>query len=382
MNKISKFITIILFFGFLITLAILTIILPKKTFSLQENRTLSTLPEFSIDDVKSKDYMDGIDTFVSDHFVLRSNWITMKTNSELLSGKKDTNGVYISDDMLLEKLEKPDYDTVTKSIISINDFALKYDLPVYVMIAPTSAGVYSEKLPEFAPKFDQKAFIDYIYEGLTSLNIVTLDAFSALYSTRDDYVYYRTDHHWTTLGAYYAYAMAINKMGFNHIPLSQFDIEHASDEFLGTLYSKVLYNGVKEDTMDYYHYNDGAKVTSVVVDNGVKKETYDSLYFRDFLNKKDKYSSFTGSNMPSITINTNAISDKKLLLIKDSYAHCFVPFLAQHYSQIEMVDLRYINNYLDKIEDIESYDQVMILYNASNFASDKNIIKLTSNSQK
>lgn len=377
MNKTSKIITIILFFGFLVTLPILTVILPKKTFSEEENRSLSTFPEFSIEDVKTKNYMDGIDSFVSDHFVLRSDWITMKTNTELATGKKDTNGVYILDDMLLEKLEKPDYDAVTKSIISINEFASKHNLPVYVMVAPTSTGVYSEKLPAFAPKFDQKAFIDYIYEELKMPNIVAIDAFSTLYSTRDEYVYYRTDHHWTTLGAYYAYANAINKMGFNPIPLSAFDIEHASDDFLGTFYSKVLYNVVSEDTMDYYHYNDGANVTSVVVDNGIKKESFDSLYFRDFLNKKDKYASFTGSNMPSITITTNSVSDKKLLLVKDSYAHCFVPFLAEHYCEIQMVDLRYINNYLDKTEDIESYDQVMILYNASNFAKDKNITKLT-----
>lgn len=377
MNKISKIITIVLFFAFLITLPILTVILPKKTFSEEENRKLSTFPEFSIEDVKTKDYMNGIDEFVSDHFVLRTDWITMKTNTELAIGKKETNGVYITDDMLLEKLEKPDYETVTKSINSINEFASKYDLPVYVMVAPTSTGIYSEKLPVFAPKFDQKAFIDYIYEELDSENVVTLDAFSALYSTRDEYVYYRTDHHWTTLGAYYAYAMAINKMGSNPISLSQFDIEHASDEFLGTFYSKVLYDGIKPDTMDYYHYDDGTKIVSVNVDNGVEKSSYNSLYFRDYLNKKDKYSSFTGPNMPSITINTDSTSEKKLLLVKDSYAHCFVPFLSQHYSQIQMVDLRYINNYLDKIEDIESYDQVMILYNTSNFAKDKNISKLT-----
>lgn len=377
MNKISKIITIILFFGFLVTLSVLTVIMPKKTFSQEENRPLSTIPDFSLENVKNKNYMNGLDTFVSDHFVLRTDWITMKTNTELATGKKDTNGVYITDDMFLEKLESPDYVTVGKSIASINKFASKHNLPVFVMVAPTSTGVYTENLPDFAPKFDQKAFIDYIYDELKSPNIVTLDAFSALYSTRDEYVYYRTDHHWTTLGAYYAYAMSINKMGFNPVSLSQFDIEHVSDEFLGTFYSKVLYDGVKADIMDYYHYDDGAKITSVVVDNGVKKTTYDSLYFRDYLNKKDKYSSFTGPNMPSITINTNSQSGKKLLLVKDSYAHCFVPFLAQHYSQIQMVDLRYINNYLDQIEDIEGYDQVMILYNASNFSNDKNIIKLT-----
>lgn len=372
-NKIPKILTIAFFMAFLIVMPILFIFSPKESFSELENRSLSSFPEFSFEKLFSKKYTADIDTWVSDHFPLRTGWIELKTNAELIAGKQNINDIYIVDNMMLQKLSDPDYDAVDKSISAINSYASKHNMPVFVMLAPTATGIYSEKLPKYAPKFDQKAFIDYVYQGFTQDNIVTLDAYNALYPTRDEYIYYRTDHHWTSLGAYYAYASAIKSMGFNPVLLSQYDIEHASSDFIGTLYSKVIYNGVDKDTIDFYHNPDGAKVESLTVTSGGKDTTYDSIYFRDYLDKKDKYSAFTGINQPMITIKTNSTSGKKLLVIKDSYAHSFVPFLTQHYSEIVMVDMRYISTYLDKAIDVDSFDQTLILYNADGFATDKNI---------
>ena len=375
MNKISKMMTIVLFFGLLLILPFLTLVSPKEKFSEIENRTLATVPEFSVENVKNKTYMNGIENFLSDNFMLRPKWIGIKTDVELMSGKNETNGVYILKDKLLEKLEPPNYQDVDKSISAINNFASKVKAPVFVMVAPTATGIYSEELPDNAPKFDQKALINNVYDKLDS-KIVTLDAYGALFPTRDEYIYYRNDHHWTTLGAYYAYASTIKKMGFSPILSDQYDIEHASNDFKGTLYSKSLYDGIKADTIDFYHYKNGTNVTSVDVQQGVQTKSYDSMYFRDFLEKKDKYSSFLGTNQPLITIKTDSKNKSKLLVIKDSYAHSFVPFLTQHYSEITMVDLRYINESMDKIVDISKYDQILFLYNASNFATDQNIKKL------
>lgn len=381
MNKISKFATLIIFFGLLIAFPIITVFSDKEKFSEIENKTLSTFPEFNIDNVMERDYMNGIETFLADHFVGRTDWISAKANFELATGKKEINGVYILKDRLVEKLEEPNYDAVNKNLSAINNFSSVFKMPVFMMIVPTSSGIYIEDLPNNAPIFDQKAFIDYCYESLNS-NIIKLDAYNALYPTRDEYIYYRNDHHWTSLGAYYVYASTIKKMGFTPILSDKYDIEHANNSFKGTLFSKVLYNGFKADTIDYYLFRNGAKVTSVEISNGIENKTYDSIYFRDYLKMKDKYSSFLGSNEPLVTIKTDVDKDNKLLVIKDSYAHCYVPFLTQNYSQITMVDLRYINISLDEFMEqngmnINDFNQTLFLYNGSTLATDVNIKKLS-----
>ena len=166
-------------------------------------------------------------------------------------------------------------------------------------------------------------------------------------------------------------------MGFSPIYLSSFDIQHASSDFMGTLYSKVLYDKITPDTIDFYYYNKGVKINSVEVDTGVEIKAYNSIYFNEFLDKKDKYSSFLGTNQQIVTIKTDSPTNKKLLLFKDSYAHCYIQFLAQHYSEIKMVDMRYINGSIEDYVDVEGYDQIMFLYNASNFATDENLKKLS-----
>lgn len=374
-KKISKIISFLLFFGLLLILPILTVVLPKEKFSETENRNLASLPKFSVENVFNRKYMNGLETYLSDHFIGRTTWIKGKTMLELMEGKKESNGVFITEDRLMQKLPTPNTVENDKSIAAINNFAAENGIPTYVMLVPTSTGIYPEELPKNAPTYSQKEFIESCYEKLSE-NVTSLDAYSAMNASKNEYIYYRTDHHWTTLGAYYTYVSTIKKMGYLPTPLSKFDIEHASDEFLGTLYSKALYDGVPADTMDIYHYNGGAKVTAVEVNTGMGIETYDSIYFREYLDKKDKYSTFCGSNQPIVTIKTDLPTENKLVIFKDSYAHCYVPFLTQHYSEITMVDMRYINTSYRDVIDIDSYDQALFLYNAATFAEEANIKKL------
>ena len=132
------------------------------------------------------------------------------------------------------------------------------------------------------------------------------------------------------------------------------------------------------DTIDYYYYTGegSVNVTEVVVDNGREQKSYDSMYFEEYLTQKDQYSSFLGSNQPVVTVKTDSPSGKKLLVIKDSYAHSLVPFLSNHYSEITMVDLRYINTSLDEKVPLDEYDQVLFVYNVENFTEDQNLPKL------
>ena len=114
----------------------------------------------------------------------------------------------------------------------------------------------------------------------------------------------------------------------------------------------------------------------MTVFDGSKTTEYDSLYVRSYLDVKDKYSSFTGSNSPIVTIETDVDNGKNLLLIKDSYAHSLVPFLSKHYSKITMVDMRYINTDLNRFIDLSEYQQTMFMFNAVTFSSDKDLKKI------
>lgn len=371
-RNLPKILSFCFFFGLITILPVITFIIPKKDFSEIENRVLSDLPEFSFSSVLDRSFMQKSENYFADHFVGRTNWIKAKTQIELLSGKQEINGVYIEDGRMVEKLEQPDDKAISGSVAAIKNFSENTGLETYVMIVPTSAGIYYSS----NPNMNQKNEISRIYSELSSDNIITLDAYGALDTHRDDYIYYRTDHHWTTLGAYYVYSSTVYNMGINPVLWDNYNIEHASSEFKGTLYSKTLYDGIKPDVLDIYYTTSGVDITSVEVYTGKQTKSYDSYYFREFLGAKDMYSVFGGQNQPVVTINTNALNDDKLLVIKDSYANSYVPFLAQHYSEITMLDMRYIDLPYEEVININDYDQVLFLYNYSTFAQDKNIRKL------
>lgn len=374
MKKTQKRITALIFLLIVIFLPFITLVSKKENFSELENRVLSKKPEFSLENWFDKSFMNDFESYVSDHFSGREKWITKKIDIELMTGKKEINGVYITDDRLIEKIPEPDNDCIKRSVDTINNFAKSVKTPVYVLIAPTSAGIYSESLGKHAPQLDQKEIISGIYSGFNT-NVLPIDVYEALYARKDEYIYYRTDHHWTSLGAYNAYNVTIQKMGFSAVAYSEYNIEHANDEFLGTYHSKTLYDKLLPDIIDIYSYTGGNSVVSCEVNNGMETQQYNSIYFRDFLEKKDKYSTYLGSNQPAVTIRTNLESDKKLLVFKDSYANSFIPFLTQHYKEITVLDMRYIANYKD-YADPEEYSQILFLYNSTTFCSDDNIKKI------
>ena len=374
MKNKQKRISTLIFFIIIIILPLITTFSKKKSFSETENRPLQEKPSLSIESWFDKSFMNQSESYVADHFTGRIKWISSKINMELMLGKTNLNNVYITDSRMLEKIPQPDYSVIDKSISAINDFANSNNVPVFVMMSPTSAGIYSETLPENTPQINQREIINYIYKNLDT-KVSAVDVYDLLYAMKDDYIYYRTDHHWTSLGAYYAYSVAIQKLGFTSIAYSKYNIEHASNNFLGTYYSKTLYDKIQSDTIDIYSYNDGDTVVSCTVDNGIEKKEYNDIYFRDFLKGKDKYSTYLGTNQPEVVIKTNLESNKKILIFKDSYGNSFIPFLTQHYNQITVLDMRYVKDYKEYVN-VSDYSQVLFLYNSTTFCEDENIKKI------
>ena len=389
---------IALFSIVLLAVPIVTLALPKQERSENENRTLKDLPTLvdsnklnkaeNLADViksvkwsyiterKNPSYMDDIETYLSDHLAGRELWVVASNKMERLAGKQEMNEVFTSDDRMIQVFKEYNEETVSASLEAIDIFAAKFpDVPMYFMLAPTSQEIYSSLMPSYGGYLSEKAFIEGCY-GKTE-NLTPIDCLSFLSGHRDEYIYYRTDHHWTSLGAYYAYAAAARQLGYNAYGLNAFNIETASSSFRGTLFSKTLDSTVTPDSIDYYHLASNEPTVKMTVFDGREQTEYDSLYVRDYLAVKDKYSSFTGSNSPLITIETDVDNGKSLLLIKDSYAHSLVPFLSKHYSKITMVDMRYINVGLDYFSiNVNDYSQVLISYNVISFAGDQNLPKL------
>ncbi len=376
--KPKKFkINVVLFFAFLIVLPVITFVLPKKDFSENENRFLATFPLPTLKTIGDKSFMKDVETYLSDHFVGREGWIQLKNQLDILSNKKEINNVYLTKDRLIEHQTTKATDTLWQTnIAAMNTFVEKHQLPAYLMVVPTAESIYSDQLPKYAPYINQKEAIDLIHKQISAKSKLTpIDIYTPLQSVKNQYIFYKTDHHWTSLGAYFGYSTSAKALNFSPIEPDAFSIEHASHDFQGTLYSKTLYDKCGTDVIDLYHLTTSEPQVTVTVKSGSKSTDYDSIFFRDYLSKKDKYATFLGQNEPYVTVKTSIENGKKLLIFKDSYAHSMVQFYMHHYEEITLVDLRYLSK-LEQYVNLYDYDQLLFVYNFESMMTDANIGKL------
>ncbi len=373
MTKKSSLIQIIIFTAFICVLFVLNLILPDVEFSEQENRELAQRPEFSFSALFSGKFMDKFESYTTDQFAFRDSWTTMKAGCELALGKKENKGVYLcSDGSLIERYTAPDKGLLETNISSVHSFAESSGVPVYFALIPGASEIRSEVLPKFAPNYSQGAAIAYCYENSGANNIDLVDKMSA---HSNEYTYYRTDHHWTSLGAFYALETILEGLGEKTYSLSDFTPETVSDAFYGTVYSKSGFSWVKPDSMDIFTPQD----ESTQVFNYVSGEAETgTMYDMEYLDKKDKYSMFMGGITPLAVVKTGISDADSILIIRDSYTDSLVPFLQQSFSEIHLMDLRYYKNQLlagsvhDYVKD-NNIDKVLICYSMSNFGTDTNI---------
>jgi len=371
----GKHISAILFFLFLLIFPLCLLLFPKESFSENENRLLAEPPQLTLRNLVSTKFMTDTEDYISDHFIYRDLWVSAKSRMEFLTGKRELNRVFVGKDALFENLDRPNDRYVRLNASAISDFVERVGKPSYLMVVPTSAAIQGNRLPTFAGVWDQKAFIDSFYSEMPQ-QVKCVDIYSAFLGAANEYIYYRTDHHWTSLGAYYAYNSVITEMGQKPYAKNQFNIEHVSYDFNGTYFSKAKFEGITPDSIDYYHCTALEREVEVAVNNGKNVQKFNTPYFREYLTQKDKYASFLGPNQPVVTVTavtdeTHPGTGKSLLIFKDSFAHSLLPFLTLHYDKITLVDLRYTkNNYENYISgDISDYDQILFLYGISSVAN-------------
>lgn len=357
-------------------LIIANLVNPDKAFSENENRVLAKLPKYSINTLINGEFMNELDEYINDQFVFRDNWINIKTVAERAMLKPDINSVYFAKDgYLIEKHNKSDVseEQAQKNKDRLLEFVKKYEEKlgenrVNVMLVPTASNILKEKLPIFSTGYDQDAYIDEVIEALPKGTFT--DVRNILNQHKDEYIFYRTDHHWTAYGAYYAYEQWAIDAGFSPLSQEKFDITLASDQFYGTLHSKVNVN-VKPDKIYLYELKEDMNYQLLYNLTDPK----DTLYDLSKLEGKDKYSVYMGGNNAVVDVKTNNKNGRRLLVIKDSYAHSFVPLAVNHYEETFMIDFRYFNMKVEEFLEENKITDVLVLYNTMNFVKDKNTFK-------
>jgi len=372
MNKKALWAEALIFLAFIGAFFILNLVLPDRQFSEQENRYLQMRPEFSFKSLFSGDYTSKFETYTTDQFTFRDEWITLKAASELALGKQENNDVHLCENgTLIEGFKRPENSVLDSNMSALNTLVGNTDAKVYFALIPDKSDLYASLLPKNAPNDSEKEVIDYCYGQSNATNV---DIYSALSAHKDEYIFYRTDHHWTSLGAYYGLSALAESMGLPCPALDSYTDRHVvSEEFYGTTWSSSGFSWVDPDTMEtFVNAPEGLKVTSYPQGSPVEGKLYDF----SFLEKKDKYSMFMGGNCPMHVIETGNEDKPSLLILRDSYMDSLIPFLLDDFSEIHVLDLRYYRASLKAYIEQNDFDNVLVCYSVSNFCSDSNIFLL------
>ena len=369
-NILFSIVFLVIIFGFFF----IDIFTPDVGFSYSENRTLQQKPELTWNTIKDGSFMEDMEVYVNDQIKFRDEFVKISTYFKLVLGQNEINDVYICDDYLIEKFTDNliDDKLLNQNIGFVNTFLSNHS-NAYIGIVPTATEILGNKLSKYTTNVNQLELINKIYGSNQSIDI-----YSELLKHNQEDIYYRTDHHWTSLGAYYGYVSICKELGITPMGLSEFDVSIIDDKFSGTIQSKVNLD-FGFDILHKYSPNSFSPTYTRVVDE-MYQNSSDSLYDESKLSSKEKYAVYIGGNSSIVRIITeNGKEDRgRLLLVKDSYSHSLVPFLTNHYSEIVLLDLRYFMAGTEFFlnSEKEDFDNIILLFNLKNFIDDRNLIRL------
>ena len=372
-NKYPVFITA-LFCLFIFGFGAALFVLPDRSFSEQENRYLSQLKAPTLETLKSGKFMEDFEDYVVDQFPLRDSWIDLKAWSERLAGKEENNSVYFGTDgqqTLFAQFTAPSDEELEKRVGYVNALADNLIVPVYFALIPDKSCVWADRLPDNAPLVDDGSTLDRA-AALCSQWVNWIDLKNAL-SGAD--VFYRTDHHWSTFGAYQGYLALADSMGLADAGLDAEPVLR-SDRFFGTTWSSSGAAWVKPDSIYTMVPEGGFTGNTAVTRYPTGTPEAGSLYDTAKLEVKDKYSMFLGGNQPLCVIENPDADGGKLLVIRDSYSDSLAPFLSTRFSEVHLFDPRYNRTSIADYVEENGIDQVLVLYSAANFATDANLFLL------
>lgn len=371
-RKVQEQLVGIIFILILFLFLIINIIVPNKEKSVQENRMLATKPKFRLSSLISGDYDEKFEAYMDDQFVGRDMWRKLKVTVDRICGSRLENGVYIGrNGQLLEQIEVADKNHLAANIKAIKSFSERQKkIPVRMMLVPDAANVLNHSLPALAKPEDQTQMFSMVRKDFGD-SVEWIDVSTELNKHKTEKIYYKTDHHWTTLGAFYAFQATAPSLGIEG-DLSGKYVSHAvSNSFNGMLASKSGVNLGEKEQIDIYVPTE--EDTDLIIDYVDEGKRSTSLYDSSKLKEKDQYTVFLGGNSSLLDIRTVSTSTKRLLLVKDSFANSFIPFLTPYYREIVVVDPRYYSGTINDLMDSYRISEVLFLYSGNTFFKDNNI---------
>ena len=371
-RKVQEKLVGIIFILTLFLFLIINVIVPDREKSVQENRMLATKPKFRLSSLISGDYDEKFEAYMDDQFVGRDMWRKLKVTVDRIGGSRLENGVYIgTNGQLLEQIEVADENHLAANIKAIKSFSESQSkIPVRMMLVPDAANVLNHSLPSLAKPEDQTQMFSMVRKDLGD-SVEWIDVSTELNKHKTEKIYYKTDHHWTTLGAFYAFQAAAPSLGIEGDLSGKYVSYAVSDSFNGMLASKSGVNLGEKEQIDIYVPTE--EDTDLIVDYVDEGKRSPSLYDSSKLKEKDQYTVFLGGNSSLLDIRTVSTSTKRLLLVKDSFANSFIPFLTPYYREIVVVDPRYYSGTINDLMDSYRISEVLFLYSGNTFFKDNNI---------
>ena len=350
----------VLFCGFLFFFAAGYLLLPKSDFSETEKRYLAEVPEFSAKSLFSGEWSRQAEDYLTDHVPGRNLLVGIHAYTELLAGRQHLKDVWLEDGKLVEAPVAMDEKAIARNMHAINTFAEKLEQTVHVMVVPSAgwaAGVegYSDSdslsaIHAAAGSYVSAVSVEDIYRGKPEL-------------------YYNTDHHWTSRGAYLGYAAYMQSAGREYRAEEDFTVTVA-ENFQGSTYSRSALWLTPPETIELWQGSQQLTVT-----NGETEGVHEGIFYPERLEEADKYTVFLDGNHSIVRV-TNPEKQGKLLVIRDSYSNCLGGFLAESYGEVVLVDLRYYRQAVSELVAREGFDNILVCYSCANFLTDTNLMLL------
>lgn len=375
-SRTGRYVPAFVFLIFIFGMAVWFLFYPKSDYSSSEKRYLQQFPEVTVDKVLDGTFGTEFESYFADQFPARSFWVGLNAYYSLDTGNNGANGVYnCGNGYLINKPVSTD-NKLEKNVNTIVKFKNAINVPVTVMFAPSTGYVADDVLPDVHDKYNDDTYFEQISSTLSTNGISFVDlrkTFKDAYAEGNQ-LYYKTDHHWTTLGAYTAYEKLCEQLNITPAPKEKFDIKTYGG-FYGTTYSTSGFWFTQPDSIQIWDNPENTEQNiKVKISEGTDTKEYGSMYFYNHLEEDDKYPVFIDGNHALTEITNSNAKGGTILLVKDSFSHSLAPFLAENYSKIILVDMRYYKMSVSQIVEQEKPEQVVFLYGIDNIATDTDLV--------
>lgn len=366
-----------LFAGFIALMALWFIVAPKQSYSASEKRVLAEFPDTTPETVLSGQFGKDFETYFADHFPARNLWVGVNAYTNLAEGNNGAGGVYNCRDGYLINKPVSTENQIDNNLEMLVDFKSEIGgVPMTAMFVPSTGYIVSDKLPLVHDRYNDDLYFDKISQTLEDggISFVDLrDSFKRAYQYGGTQLYYKTDHHWTTQGAYIAYREYCKRFDLLTAPQEAFTVDKYPG-FYGTTYSKSGFWFTPSDSIEVWSNPDNTdgRIGVTISDGDQTVKAAGSPFFYEHLLEDDKYPIFIDGNHAK-TVITNQSKSGTIIVIKDSFSHCFAPFLMETYGKVILLDMRYFNQDVTQIVKEENPSQVLVLYGIDNFAEDTDI---------